>query len=60
LSRKIDYLETSSNNTLPSVTYHSKEKLSEVWMDVKPHIGKNSLIGPDLLQSPYVVKEISR
>jgi hypothetical protein len=45
---------------LPSVTYRSKEKLSEVPMGVKPHIGKNSLIGPDLLQSPYVVKEVFR
>jgi hypothetical protein len=49
--KKIDYFEASSNNTLPSVTYNSKEKLSEVPMSVKPHIGKNSLIGPDLYKA---------
>jgi hypothetical protein len=48
LNKKIDYLGASYDNALPSVTYRSKQKLSEVQTGVKLHKGKNSLIGPDL------------
>jgi hypothetical protein len=59
LNKKIVHLGTSSNNTLPPVTYRSKEKLSEAPMSVKPHIVRNFFERARSLQTQYVVEEIN-